>query len=93
MKDTISLDMGGSVPAPLGTGSDKSPGLAVLAHSEKEVLVALTDGSTSKEIAGRLGMGVRAVQAHRERLMRKLRIRGVARLTQFAIVQGLVALD
>ena len=74
-------------------GCDEAPDLGVLANSEKEVLVELTEGFTNKEIASRLGLGLRAVQAHRERLMRKLRIRGVARLTQYAVSRGMVTLD
>jgi DNA-binding NarL/FixJ family response regulator len=92
MKDTITVDMEEYVPA-LRSDCDEPPDLGVLANGEKDVLVGLTEGFTNKEIAIRLGLGVRAVEAHRERLMRKLRIRGVARLTQYAVSRGMVALD
>jgi len=57
---------------------------------ETQVLVAITEGLSSKEIANRLGMSLRTVETHRERIMRKLNIRNVAGLTQFAIFKGLI---
>jgi DNA-binding NarL/FixJ family response regulator len=57
---------------------------------EREVLVAITDGLRTKEIAHRLGISLRSVETHRERIMRKLGIRSVAELTRFAILQGLI---
>jgi two-component system, NarL family, nitrate/nitrite response regulator NarL len=47
---------------------------------------------SNKEIASRLGVGVRTVETHRERIMRKLDIHSVAGLTKFAIARGLVSL-
>jgi len=70
-----------------------APGLGVLADSEKDVLVEISEGLKNKDIASRLGLDVREVEAHRRRLMVKLRIRGAAQLTHFAISQGLIALD
>lgn len=57
---------------------------------EREVLVAIAEGLSNKEIAARLSVGVRTVETHRERMMRKLNIRSIAGLTKFAIQQGLV---
>jgi len=59
---------------------------------EREVLVAIAQGHSNKEIAGRLEVGVRTVETHRERIMRKLNLRGAAGLTQFAIAKGLISL-
>jgi DNA-binding NarL/FixJ family response regulator len=92
MEDTITMDMIEYVPAPRA-GGHEAPHLSLLANNEKEILVELTEGFTNREIANRLGLSVRSVGAHRERLMRKLGLRGVARLTRFAVVHGLVALD
>ncbi len=91
-EDTITMDMVEYVPAPRASGLE-APHLGVLANKEKEILVELAEGFTNREIANRLGLGVRSVGTHRERLMRKLGIRGVARLTRFAVAHGLVALD
>lgn len=64
-----------------------------LTAREREVLVHIADGLSNKEIASQLGVGVRTVETHRERIMRKLSIHSVAGLTKFAISQGLVSLN
>jgi DNA-binding NarL/FixJ family response regulator len=64
--------------------------LDVLTEREREVLRLVAEGLTTKEIAGRLDISVRTVESHRANLMRKLDLRSVARLTQFAIREGLV---
>lgn len=64
-----------------------------LTNREREVLVHIADGLSNKEIASQLGVGVRTVETHRERIMRKLNIHSVAGLTKFAISQGLVSLQ
>src|SRR5262249_49696370 len=63
-----------------------------LTNREREVLVQISEGLSNKEIASRLGVGVRTVETHRERIMRKLDIHSVAGLTKFAISHGLVSL-
>ena len=65
---------------------------ASLTAREREVLVQIAEGLSNKEIASRLGVGVRTVETHRERIMRKLDIHSVAGLTKFAIARGLVSL-
>jgi len=59
---------------------------------EREVLIAIAEGLSNKEIACRLGVGVRTVETHRERIMRKLNIHSVAGLTKYAISKGLIIL-
>jgi DNA-binding NarL/FixJ family response regulator len=66
--------------------------LKLLSPREREVLLAITDGLSNKEIASRLGMALRTAETHRDRLMRKLRLRCVADLTRFAIAEGLISL-
>jgi DNA-binding NarL/FixJ family response regulator len=73
-----------------GPGEGPQPGQ--LSNREREVLVAIAEGLSNKEIACRLGVGVRTVETHRERIMRKLNIHSVAGLTKFAIAKGLVSL-
>jgi DNA-binding NarL/FixJ family response regulator len=60
---------------------------------EREVLIAIAEGLSNKEIACRLGVGVRTVETHRERIMRKLNIHSIAGLTKFAIAKGLLPLQ
>lgn len=74
-----------------GGGGEAAP-MARLTNREREVLVHIADGLSNKEIAHHLSIGVRTVETHRERIMRKLDIHTVAGLTRFAITQGLVSL-
>ncbi len=62
-----------------------------LTSRQAEVLRLLADGLSNKEIATRLNLGVRTVESHRERIMRKLGIHSVAGLTKYAIGRGWVA--
>lgn len=62
-----------------------------LSTRERDVLVEIAKGATSKEIASRFGISPRTVESHREALTRKLGIRGVAALTRFALDMGLIA--
>jgi two-component system, NarL family, nitrate/nitrite response regulator NarL len=64
-----------------------------LTAREREVLTHIADGMSNKEIASALGVGVRTVETHRERIMRKLDIHTVAGLTKFAIAKGLISLN
>jgi two-component system, NarL family, nitrate/nitrite response regulator NarL len=73
------------------SASGKAPG-GRLSDREREVLLQIADGQSNKIIASQLGISVRTVETHRERIMRKLDIRSVAGLTKYAITQGLVAL-
>ncbi|HWX21454.1 MAG TPA: response regulator transcription factor [Candidatus Binatia bacterium] len=72
-------------------GSSEEPGHRITSR-EREVLIAIAEGLSNKEIASRLGVGVRTVETHRERIMRKLNIHSVAGLTKYAIAKGLVML-
>ncbi len=64
-----------------------------LSEREREVLARIAEGRSNKEIASDLGIGVRTIETHRERIMHKLNIHSVAGLTKFAITNGLAALD
>ena len=74
-------------------GSGEAPGAPLLTNREREVLVQIAEGRSNKEIAGQLDIGVRTVETHRERIMRKLDIHSVAGLTRFAIANGLITLE
>lgn len=71
-------------------GGGEGPQATQVSNREREVLVAIADGLSNKEIACRLGVGVRTVETHRERIMRKLNIHSIAGLTRFAIQKGLI---
>jgi DNA-binding NarL/FixJ family response regulator len=61
-----------------------------LSRRELEVLTMIAEGNTNKQVAERLGISVRTVETHRERVMRKLNAQGTAALTKWAISLGLV---
>jgi len=65
-------------------------GIQVLTDREREVLVLLARGHSTKEIASALDIGTRTVETHRANLMRKLGVKSVALLTQVAIREGIV---
>ena len=73
-------------------GNGEGPELGELTKREREVLILIAEGLSNKEIANNLGVGVRTVETHRERIMRKLAIHSVAGLTRFALAKGLVTL-
>jgi DNA-binding NarL/FixJ family response regulator len=76
----------------VSSGGKKEP-FAQLTSREREVLVLIAEGKSNKEIADRLGIGVRTIETHRERIMRRLNIHSVAGLTKYAIANGLVSLE
>lgn len=55
---------------------------ALLTPREREVLDKVVDSLANKEIAADLNVSVRAVEAHRSRIMKKMHARGVAQLVQ-----------
>ena len=72
------------------TDADDTKPLAKLSERESEVVALIAEGKSNKEIAMHLGIGVRTIETHRERIMRKLDIHSVAGLTRFAIANGLI---
>lgn len=75
-----------------GNANDSTALLTRLTNREREVLLYIAEGFSNKEIAVQLNIGVRTVETHRERIMRKLDIHSIAGLTRFAIAQGVVSL-
>jgi DNA-binding NarL/FixJ family response regulator len=54
------------------------------------VLQLVTEGKTTKEIAGMLGLSVKTVDTHRSHIMEKLGIHDTAGLVRYAIRRGLI---
>ena len=61
-----------------------------LTKREEEVLKLIAAGLTTKELAHNLGITFKTAASHRSRLMEKLDIHDVARLTLYAVRVGLV---
>ncbi len=62
----------------------------VLSDREKDVIVAVAQGMTNKEIADHLCISTNTVITHRRNIARKLQIHSPAGLTIYAIVNNLV---
>jgi two-component system, NarL family, nitrate/nitrite response regulator NarL len=77
----------------LVNNAGKESPLAQLTNREREVLILIAEGQSNKEIACRLGIGVRTIETHRERIMRRLNIHSVAGLTKYAIANGMISID
>lgn len=63
---------------------------ARLTPKQRETLILVAEGLSSREIGRRLGISERTVETHREQLMDRLEIRGVAALARFAMSAGLL---
>jgi DNA-binding NarL/FixJ family response regulator len=74
------------------TGDRSSPRFNI-SPRQREVLIGVAEGLSSKEIAARLNIGVRTVDTHREQVARKLHIRNAAEFTRYAVQQGYVILE
>ena len=74
------------------TRSD-GPGGVCLTRREREVLRLIGEGSTTKEVAQRLGISPKTAQVHRENLKQKLDLRSTAAMVRYAIKHKLIRLD
>jgi len=61
-----------------------------LTTREREVAVLLAEGRSNKQVASRLDISVRTAEAHRARIMRKLRVGSLAGLVKYAIKHRLI---
>jgi two-component system response regulator NreC len=68
---------------------DNESAFSVLTQREREVLQLMAEGNSTKQIAMRLFISPKTVEAHRLRIMNKLDIDNVALLTKYAIQEGL----
>jgi DNA-binding NarL/FixJ family response regulator len=64
---------------------------SVLSAREREVLHLIAEGFSAKEIAARLEISTKTVEAHRTSLMRKLGVRKATELVRYALRHGLVS--
>jgi DNA-binding NarL/FixJ family response regulator len=63
---------------------------ARLSSREVEVLQLIAEGQANKQVADELGISVKTVEKHRQRLMEKLNIHDTAGLTRYAIAAGII---
>ena len=67
-------------------------GLEELTPREHEVLRLIAEGSSTKDVAQRLGISFKTAACHRHRLMQKLDVHAAGSLVRFAIASGIVEL-
>jgi len=70
--------------------ADFRGGYDLLSDREREILVLLAEGQSLKEIATRLNLSVKTVDAHKYNLMRKLDLHDRSELIRYAIRKRLV---
>lgn len=63
---------------------------SLLSQREREVLHLIAEGLSAREVADRLGISVKTVEAHRTSLMRKLGVRKATELVRYALRHGLI---
>jgi len=74
----------------LGRGKSLKKGSVRLSSREAEVLQLIAEGEANKQVAAELGISVKTVEKHRQRLMDKLDIHDTAGLTRHAIAAGII---
>ena len=72
----------------LGRADKVSKPAVALSERESEVLRLIASGYSNKEIAGRLRLSVKTVEAHKANAMRKLGLRGRIDIVKYAVLQG-----
>ena len=73
--------------------NEESTPFSVLRPREREVLQAMAEGQSTREIAEALHVSVKTIETHRQNIMNTLDIHSVAELTKYAVREGLTSLD
>lgn len=66
---------------------------SILSRREREILILITDGYTSQEIAELLYISPRTVDKHRANLLQKLNVKNTAGLVRYAFTEGPLSPD
>ena len=61
-----------------------------LTPREREILQLIAEGNANKEVAADLGISIKTVEKHRQSIMHKLELHGIASLTRYAISAGII---
>jgi DNA-binding NarL/FixJ family response regulator len=64
-----------------------------LTARERELVQLFSEGYSSNQIADRLSVSVKTVATHRQHILQKLNINGIAELTRYALREGITTLD
>lgn len=80
------VDLVASGPSP-----EADPAEVTLTDREREVLILVAEGYSSRQIAEALGISPKTVDVHRTNLMRKLNLHNRVEVTRYAIRHGLIS--
>ena len=61
-----------------------------ITNREVEIIRLLSDGFSNQKIAGKLGISHRTVDTHRTNIMQKAKVKNVAELVKYAIINKLI---
>lgn len=75
----------------VGSHSSKKKGR--LSNREREVLQAVAEGNSTKQIAKMLDVSVKTIEAHRANLMKKLDAKSAVELTRCAYEMGIIEIQ
>ena len=64
-----------------------------LSSREREILQLIAEGKATKQIADQLNVTSATVGNHRQNILKKLGLNGVAELTKYAIREGITSLE
>jgi DNA-binding NarL/FixJ family response regulator len=64
-----------------------------LTSREREILQLVAEGFGNQQIAAKLCLSVKTVEAHKAHIMRKLNVKGRTELIKYAIRKGLIELE
>jgi DNA-binding NarL/FixJ family response regulator len=73
--------------------SPAATGIEILTLRQREILQAIAEGKSTRDIADTLSISPKTVETHRSQLMQKLDIRDVPGLVRYAIRHGLISVD
>lgn len=73
--------------------SERPPALGDLTTRQREVLILIAQGNSTKDVARTLDISAKTVESHRAQLMDRLNIHDIAGLVRYAIKMGLVSID
>jgi DNA-binding CsgD family transcriptional regulator len=62
-----------------------------LTERERQVLVLIAEGRSTKEAAAQLGISYKTADSHRSRILEKLGVHETASMVRYAIRSGLIA--
>ncbi len=84
----ISPLISGAVMQALKIPASKS--FATLTPREKEVLLLISDGLTTQDIADKLFLSINTIETHRKNMLAKLSLKNTAQLVRYAIEKGIL---